>query len=901
MPDRSAHVRAQEFRNKLLHWIVVHHLLPANLLRELASTMVACASEDRLSLDQLLEELRPQGPMATSSWFVASAGHGDVFADHLSRLVMTMIWRGDEIPFPPQTGLGDRDAGWIRALHAALALSSSDLSTAPAEMSVELEPVRDLVDAMSRLRDAVASESLVEAVSELRELDHSPVLRGLLAKHMGDLCGDADRWDLASAFYGSAERALAEPADEAWTEFTGTVRDLVCQSRGMAALHIDGPQKAVAILDQLLSSATLREAPLPVLNATFDLLHARVATEPLTGSWTERRAAALITPQLLSSLDLENALTYSENAKFRDAHRWFWATLRRQTALGGATDSRRTKGYYGRSVIEEVAANQERYHLAEQFALGVRLLVEGGQTEPAERTRWTESLVDAYLNSQVLDQLKRLVGRAPGVSVERTMVVTVLYREWLAVLPAESDRLAADILRALTQTATTGNYAGLSNVDTGGLALKALGRIGTERPEFRHLVGGALVEAVDVITGRWGPLPVSEAIETAAIFVDGLEPEVVEALAFRVMDLVDRLQPEAFWPVIRAASRLLGSDAVARFAATNDRFARRRSHALIRLALNSQSEHTSLMYLLRDVDPSVIDEQVDAEALQGIVAGLRERARDTASSGATAYIHALLVAPKVSSAGGIEDALAGLATLIGSAIRHRPAPAFQNGYEPVLLLAAHGDSIAADLGIAVDAFHTRLAGLLDELAAMWRVAAQRPLIFAGFSIPPRSAPDRVTVHNWTFATLAFARSLGREDLIEPLIDAAQGNDALKDAISVARAVQTTAAAGQELDLDAVGSERPNAFYAALGQRLLDLSNEPAHAASDKVRVLLGRCMEVGPRGEDAALLLAAHGRGIRLDPTARIVTTYLAKIRGDQRLRLTLSPLLQGILEAKVH
>lgn len=156
------------------------------------------------------------------------------------------------------------------------------------------------------------------------------------------------------------------------------------------------------------------------------------------------------------------------------------------------------------------------------------------------------------------------------------------------------------------------------------------------------------------------------------VFVDGLEPEVVEVLAPRVMDLLDRLPPQAFWPVIRAASRLLGSDAVARFAATNDRFARRRWHALIRLAVNFQSEHTSPMYLLRDVDPSMIDEQVGAEAFQAIVVGPRERARDTALSGATACIQALLVASKVSSVGGIEDALAGLAPRSGIGLRRIP-------------------------------------------------------------------------------------------------------------------------------------------------------------------------------------------------------------------------------------
>ncbi|MES2054738.1 MAG: hypothetical protein V4564_02270 [Pseudomonadota bacterium] len=576
--------------------------------------------------------------------------------------------------------------------------------------------------------------------------------------------------------------------------------------------------------------------------------------------------------------------------QYRQAHRWFWATLRRQTALGGTVKSWATKGHYGRSIVDQLQTFLGRQNLPDNFALAVRMLVESGQVELVEKTSWSNDLVETYVDDGVLDELKAIAGRSPGTAIERSLAATALRRAWLLVLPSDRKKIACRMLADIADEARIGARTGMATTNTGGLALKALKAIGKERPEFRGLVGPWVVRLLDGILASHGALTVSEAVEAAAEFVDGTDPESAKALCMATIGLVERLPPDAAWPVTRAATRLLGSDAAARLARTDDAFRRDRSIALVKLALNSSQEHTGLLYLLRDFDPSVVLEQIDAEGLDAIVDSIRRGALETFSSAATGNIHALLVAPKVARLAGIADALRGMDGILRSAARDRPSPSLQDGYEVLLLLARHGDGIAADLGDA-STFYVEARALLEPLCDMWRIAASKPLIFGSFAIPAHTVPNRVIVHNWTFATLEFARWLGASADVEPPLAAAAGNHDLTEGMSVARAVQGTAA--KAIDAAAVGNERADAFYAALGERLAGIGSRADDDAATELRILLDRCMVLGPRGEDAALLLASKRLEVLLNPEDTDVAAYTAKLRQDPKLRLSLSPLLR--------
>lgn len=887
MPDASHAIRLEEFRARPLHWIVVHHLLSADLLRELVAAIVEVASDGRLGLQDLFEDLAPTGPPATSSWFIATRATEAPFADFLSRFVMTIVWQGDDAPSPPHDGIDEREASWVRNLIGAFELSAAGLDGAPDSSGGEGPQSIDAVrTALAAARHTVRRKGVGT------EADDQPdLLKALLTKHLGDLDADVDNWKGAHAQYSAAEALLTEEAG--WEDAAQTTLDVIAQSIAMATWHVSGPEAAAPLLEALVERTSLDVAPLATINARFDLMNAKLARGSFSTAWPDRRAADCLAPLVIHSHNLDNAMTYASVGRYRQAHRWFWATLRRQTALGGTVAAWTTKAHYGRSIVDELETLLGRQNLPSHFMLAIRMLIESGRTELVEKTDWSGPLVEAYVDDDVLDELGEIVARSPGTAHERTLAATALRREWLLALPGDREELARRLLSELAKAARTGAHTGFASTNTGGLALKALKAVGRERPEFRNLAGPGIVELLDDLLAEHGAITVSEAVETAVQFVDGVDPQSARALCQAVIDLVGRLPQGAAWPVTHAATRLLGSDAAARLVRDDNTFRRERSVALVKLALNSAQENTGLLYVLRDVDPSVVESQIDAQGLTAIVDGIRKRAVDPSSSAATGAIHALLVAPKVAGPDGVADALRGIDLILRSAGSLRSSPSLQDSYEVLLLLARHGDAIATDLG-QPSWFAEQARALLEPLREMWLVAASRPLIFAGFAIPPLSVPNRVAVHNWTFATLEFAKWLGASDELAPALDAAAANSDLAEGMSVAQAMQGTAAAA--IDPVAVAKERADTFYAALGERLAGVGPRTDGDAAADVGILLDRCIEVGPRGEDAALLFAAWRLGIRRDPDEPAVGAYTAKLRNDPKLRLSVSPLLNCVL-----
>lgn len=893
MTDAPQDIRLKEFRARPLHWIVVHHLLPADLLRELASAIIEVSTEGRLGLHDLFEEITPAGTMATSSWFIAARKTESHFTDFLSRLIMTMVWRGDDTPSPPHDGVDDREAVWGREIRGAFQLSSEGLDATPDQAHWDDEgALGDVYAALAAARGAIDDDGDEELSAMATDLgEPPPLLKALLVKHVGDLHVDLDRWDEALAYYSKAETILFR--ETGWDEVVAITRDIVAQSVAMATWHVGGPDAAAPLLEVLAEKRGIDAAPLPALNARFDLLNARLARGSFSTTWSDKRAADYFAPLIINSHDLDNAMTYTSVGRYREAHRWFWATLRRQTALGGTTTSSATKGHYGRSIVDELQTLLGRQNVPADFALAVRMLVESGRSDLVEKTSWSDGLVENYVNDGVLDELVTIVKRSPGVAMERSMVATALRREWLLVLPGDHEALARRMLSDLAKEAHTGAHTGMTNTSNGGLALKSLKTIGKARPEFRALVGPGLIRMLDDVLANRGMLTVSEAVETAEEFVDGLDADSVKALCVVTIGLVERLPLDAAWPVTRAATKLLGSNAAARLARNDAAFQRDRSIALVKLALNSGQERAGLLYLLRDVDPLVVSEQIDAQGLVEIVASIRKDALDISSSAATGNIHALLIAPKVAGQAGVADALRGMLGILRSACKNRASPSLHDGYEVLLLLARHGSEIAADLG-DTSSFIDDAKGLVEPLCEMWRIAASKPLIFAGFAIPPRSVPNRVVVHNWTFATLEFAKWLNASTEVEAALNAASANESLVEGMSVARAIQGTAAAA--IDAANVSTERADVFYAALGERLAGIGPRIDADAVHDLRILLDRCMEVGPRGEDAALLLVSKRLNVLLDPESADVVAYIAKLRNEPKLRLSLSPLLRHAL-----
>jgi len=178
---------------------------------------------------------------------------------------------------------------------------------------------------------------------------------------------------------------------------------------------------------------------------------------------------------------------------------------------------------------------------------------------------------------------------------------------------------------------------------------------------------------------------------------------------------------------------------------------------------------------------------------------------------------------------------------------------------------------------------------------MWRTAFDNPTIFAGFSIPPRSAPNPTNVHNWTFASISFAQSFGLETEINAAIATAAQNPSLANSIAVARAIRITAGDAETFDIDAINNENRDAFYAALGKRLVLLSSLPLDTRRKVTAALLGRCFQLGPSGLDAGIFAAALDAGLADPLTSHFAEAYRRRVDNNRNLRLCLIPMLQGI------
>lgn len=893
-------VRHQDFRTHHLLWLVVQHYLSADLLRELCAAVIDAASNGSLTLGDLCEQqLTGDSPML-SNWAVRMKPGEDGLPSYLQRLIQVVVWQGDQSPGVYEREGDAGDLATMKALEAAMTLAHADLSLI-AQLAQRGDPppaeIHPFVKAMLDLKSRLDDGGPVETGFGPFVKSDSP-LGAMLVKHLGDLCGDADRWDAALTLYGSADILLAECSASPWRDLKNALTAMLMQSKASALRFIDGPAAAVRVLTELVDSATIDQNAVAVINAPRDQMAAYSALNAL-GSWRDTRGSVALAPQLVNAHPVSNALSFWVDRRFSDAHRWFWAVLRRQIAFGSATHSRETKAYYGLCLIEAIEAKLGSNRSISEFDMATRLLVESGQHESVKRSEWSSELVEAYVDEAHTQAAIVLARRHKGSTGERTMVVLALFGKWLKALPPPQIAAAGTMMRFLAEAAAGGPGVPLKDRDIGTDALKTIKSVGKERPEFRAICAPAIADAILATLDRGNIIEIGEAISTAQTYIKDFSDEVLTTIAGRILSMAEATEVGAgSWSVVRPALAFLSSRAVMERAAPDTAFRKRIVAELLRLSLENESEHETIMYLLRDLEPGLIDGQVDGEKLESVVAVLCERARQTNSSAAVSAMQALLVAPAVAKRPGVEAALAGLRAALESAGRGRPDMAFADAYHPLLLLAQHRDEIARGLALSDVEVVEMISPLLPLVKNVWVVAAQKPMIFSGFAIPERTAPHAVLVHNWTFASLDFAKSLGAMPAMTAVMKSAAEHPELEKAMSVARAVRVSAGDPELFESAAISRERREAFYAALGQRLVLLRDLTGDTRKDAIMVMLDQCLRVGPHGLDAGLFLAALEWCVRIDRTSSDARGYRERLLNDRLLRQGLAPLFDRAAKA---
>lgn len=284
---------------------------------------------------------------------------------------------------------------------------------------------------------------------------------------------------------------------------------------------------------------------------------------------------------------------------------------------------------------------------------------------------------------------------APGVAVQRTLVTLALLKHWAVSLPRDATALAQAMLTALAQAASDVGQMAATDRKIADAALKGLSEVAQARPEFIAPAAGAVADAVVAQVMKADIMTAGDALLLAIEAVESFDARTLATLADTTLRRLTTFDPaQSPWPFVRPAIAFLSSPRVLALCAKDASLRERLPQTVIEFALESESEHASLLYLLRDLDPAWLEGRVDTTRLVEVISELRQRAHMVNSSGAPEDVMALLVAPAFSGADGVRDALEALQAIVRSAAGDRPAISFERAYLPVKPLRQNATAIA---------------------------------------------------------------------------------------------------------------------------------------------------------------------------------------------------------------
>ncbi|HEX3663770.1 MAG TPA: hypothetical protein VHU23_00850 [Rhizomicrobium sp.] len=890
MPEPDASLRKQ-LKKDVLTWTALHHLLPVSSLRELFIVLVDEVSGGKLELSELFEESDVAGPARLESWALRQRPVEAPVAVYLQHRLQHFLWRNDAETFAPEK----ENTGSIRPadVEAAVTLGKADFGTRVEQLrssqTGDIELLRALVtEGGRRSREGLMSGFASHVCAAIA--DEAPLIKLAIAKHMADLCADSDSWQEAKALYASACEFATITETGIWHDFVSGMQELLAQSVATATRVVEGADNAFAQLKNVLERATLQTHPVLVVNAGFDALMAQGAMGDLR--LYDRRGTLLTPTYNAASYDIDAVIFDLNHGNFHEAQRRCWAILRRQIALGLASETRATKSVFGRVILAELIDKGVQGYDPASFALMLRLLLESGDTS-VDRLEWNNDLVAGYVTAQTVASAVEIARRYGGTWPERGFVAVELMRGWLLCISDEKHAVAEDMMRFLAKVAADEPASVMGSQNLGGRSLEALSEIAKSRPEFRASTAQEIEAAIAsklqpeiVWKGR------SNALELAGEYIDIFSDDQLRRIIERTLKVLTAIDPAAqFWPIVRPALRFLCAKPSAVLCKADLAMGQRVLATILKFGVQ-ETQSSELIFNLQDFDSSLLgDPQIQA-TLVPVVEGLRKRVLTVNSSATAGEIQALLLSPIISGEGGVTDALTALKEAMASAATNRPKLALSYGYAPLQMLVNRQQSFADELRVERGTIDFLWKSVLEEVFKLWRYIAKNPALLAPFSIPRRDRADPVLVHNWTFASVIFAESLGKRAEMVDAVKRAAAQDMLRDPIQ--RALVTGATLDQDVatDEETIASESADVFYDGLGRRLVLLESMDTSIATSLCNTLLQQCLRFGPRGLDASVLVRGSQLGLKGTVSSDLATNYAKRVDESRELRLSLTPLL---------
>lgn len=892
-------VRGQEFESNCLAWLALHHLIPVSELRELLQAMVRLATAQSASFEQLFEDVAAGPCLGLESWALRPLETSDPLLGYLQRCVRQIIWQHDNASHP-QAGLGLAVSS-VRpeTIESALALGRLDLSVGSlnnVKFNIDSNDaaniILDLIKTLSNHIDANTISEIEDVTLRMSSALSFP-LSLLVVKHVADLLVDADLQSAAASLYRYVGESIRPRDISHWGTITNFTKTTALQGYASCLRTVDGAASAAAYLTSRLNEVSFLDDPLPAVNGSHDQLVSEMLGSMTFPNTADQRASVLICPALLTSLGTGVALQHWVEQSFENASKEFWAVLRRQIALGSATEVRTTKFYYARNLFDAAAHYYERRNESNTWWLATRLAIESGRSDICKAIVWDHSAVRTYVDLSLIKRAIAHTQRSNAATPERQKVAVELFRAWVSCMPAENRDIANSLINFIADVARDGEVSVITQHNVAGRSMELLSEIAKEHPELRSSSAAKVaLTIVNRLSKQTSWKDSSGTLDLAAQYFSAFSALDKEGVLTSILDLLDGLDPtKDFWPVIRPAMDILTSPKLADATQGKSSLEKRVAAAILRFGLQQSSEHGRLLMYLQNFDTASLQGLEISSQLNEVISTVRIRASSINSSDAVYNMFSLIFAAKITGYEAVLDALGALQDILKKTIVGTPPISFAYAYDVLGVLTSHQKRIAVDIGMDAKYFDAELQKILSLVVAMWKRAKTNPLIFAGISIPPSTRPNSTLVHNWTFCSLQFAQALGQEKKMLDVLEEAESSPSLRGAVNSGR-VASTDADTKSLSHEILASETSDAFYATLGSRLVATFGLPYEERCDVVRLLLAECFRRGPNPLDMSALAIAAQLGLSLVNLPS--DDYRARLFGAQHkaMQRSLGPVL---------
>ena len=350
----------------------------------------------------------------------------------------------------------------------------------------------------------------------------------------------------ARAIYERVLALLSDGHDLHWDRLYSGLVTVTVQSLATAARVREGNQASAEVFDNISEQSKI-DSVLFAANSS----HESLSVHQSAHDWSHDNRTSILPPPFLISAHHISRPVLEWLGDYVDAHRLFYARLRRQVALGSSGESRLTRAFYGRSIISSLTSAHKEKRDKQGFSVAVCLLIESGSPKVVSRVDWDERIVDYYVDEALVELVCERCNAFDGVRVERQLVAIELLSSWAMRLHWEKSEVACSILRLLSDFAKSSDATSDAGSDVGGRSLEAIKKIGSRQTEWRRGAANCVAEAVKAhLTGSGWWTGMQIAAETALGYVEEFSEEDLVGVANAALLLLGRI-PSNFWVVIR--------------------------------------------------------------------------------------------------------------------------------------------------------------------------------------------------------------------------------------------------------------------------------------------------------------------------------------------------------------